>query len=332
MPLQRSMNGPVLGRFLAVALLVAGLGTPNPLAERHVSAAGCLLDGRPLEGDGVTEIIQDLLADRAEHYSLVLRGPAGASVGFQPDRVFYAASLYKLAVMYELFRQRDAGEVGFDEELLVTEEAAAEDLGTLEPLGIDVGDAVSVEHLLEFMITLSDNTSAVMLQQRLGSQNVDLTMQGLGLQSTSVMTPELPTTASDVALLLSAIAEGQGVSSEARQAMGGLLRRQTIRDGIPAGLPEEVAVGNKTGSWFDAAHDAAIVWAPFGTYILVALSDAPEEGATIADLSRLVYNWLTAACESQLGERQVYPTSLDVGAMGSFHRLLDAEPISERGG
>ncbi len=289
------MNAPVPGRHLAVALLLSGLWAYTAAAGRQ-AAADCLLGESQEHRRGLPERIQYLLDGRAEHFGLVLRGPARTIVGLQPDRVFYAASLYKLAVMYELFRQRDAGEVGLDEALVVSEEAAAEDLGTLELLGIGVGDGVRVERLLEFMITVSDNTSAVMLQRRLGGQSVDLTLQGLGLESTSVMTPELPTTASDVALLLSAIAEGQGVSSAARQEMAELLQRQTVRDGIPAGVPEEVTVGNKTGSWFDAAHDAAIVWAPFGTYVLVVLSDAPEESAAIADLSRLVYDWLAEVC------------------------------------
>lgn len=269
-----------------------------PAGRQDPTAVCSFADGRP-GGAGVPGVIQDLLGDRAEHYGLVLKGPAGVGVELQPDRIFYAASLYKLAVMYELFRQRDAGEVTFDEEMDVTEEDAAEDLGTLDLLGLGVGDAVSVERLLEFMITVSDNTSAVMLERRLGGQNVDLTMQGLGLLATSVMTPDLPTTAGNVALLLSAIAEGQGVSLVAREEMAGLLRRQTLRDWIPAGVPAEVAVGNKTGSWFNAAHDAAIVWAPFGTYVLAILSDVPEDSMMLTELSREVYQCLAPASGQQ---------------------------------
>ncbi len=68
-----------------------------------------------------------------------------------------------------------------------------------------------------------------------------------------------------------------------------LLRQQRVRDRIPAGLPADVAVGNKTGNWDTATHDVAIVYAPAGTYLLVVLSEYPHDGSVIAELSRQVY-------------------------------------------
>jgi beta-lactamase class A len=148
---------------------------------------------------------------------------------------------------------------------------------------------VTAGELVDLMVTASDNTASVVLRDALGRSAIDQSMQALGLRSTSVSSPDLPTSAADMALLLEAIATGRGVSATASAAMLQLLQLQWVRDRIPAGLPPDVPVGNKTGSWDNAAHDVAIIEAPSGTYLLVVLSDLPGDDATIVALSRRVY-------------------------------------------
>lgn len=63
---------------------------------------------------------------------------------------------------------------------------------------------------------------------------------------------------------------------------------------IPAELPEGVRVANKTGAIEGIQHDAAIVYAPFGTYYLILMSDGLADSkagiAELARLSRFVYD------------------------------------------
>jgi beta-lactamase class A len=73
-----------------------------------------------------------------------------------------------------------------------------------------------------------------------------------------------------------------------------ILVQQTFRKGIPAGVPESVPVGNKTGSITGMEHDAAIVFPPGRKpYILIVLTrgvKTSEKGENlISRLSRLVY-------------------------------------------
>lgn len=164
----------------------------------------------------------------------------------------------------------------------------AEDLGTFRG---DVGDAFRIYELLDLMITLSDNTSAIMLLRALNGATIDRTMRDLGLRDTSVSDWELPTTAHDMSRLMEAIASGRAVDANASVEMVELLLRQTWRSRIPAGLPEHVLVGNKTGDWYDAAHDVAVVFAPHGTYVIAVLSDGGGSDATIRELSRRVYEY-----------------------------------------
>ena len=66
-----------------------------------------------------------------------------------------------------------------------------------------------------------------------------------------------------------------------RPSASAILQAQAYRDGIPAGLPADVVVGNKTG-WIDAVnHDVALVRAPdlppIGLAVLCSAPGTPEE-------------------------------------------------------
>ncbi len=92
-----------------------------------------------------------------------------------------------------------------------------------------------------------------------------------------------------MALLMEAIVRGIGVDEAARAEMRDLLFHQHTRSGIPAGLPEDIPVGNKTGTWAGATHDIAFVEAPSGTYVLAILSDHDWDWDPIVRVSAAVY-------------------------------------------
>jgi beta-lactamase class A len=94
-----------------------------------------------------------------------------------------------------------------------------------------------------------------------------------------------------VALLLDGIAHGQAVDRESSEAMLRLLLSETIDNGLREGLPPGTLVAHKTGNWFNATHDAGIVFAPGITYMLVVLSDANHDTRVIEAVSKAVYEF-----------------------------------------
>ncbi len=297
---------PAIALLLAGVLLLEGASPaaadweevpsvppPHPGQEEGIAGTVAAL---PVPEPSLEAVIRDVLGSQAWCYGVVVKElQRGTGATLNPYRVFNTASLFELLVMHEAYRQRALGRLSFRELLTVTERYAAWDLGTLRGLSIRVGDRVSVGRLVEVMITHSDNTSAVMLGERLGWRSIDQGIRTLGLYTTSVNTPEPYTTAADMAALLEAIARGLAVSPEASAEMEALLLRQQIRDRIPRGVPDGVAVGNKTGNWADATHDVAIVYAPWGTYVLAVLSDRPWVNGLIVELSRRVYQYYDAS-------------------------------------
>ncbi|MCL5025185.1 MAG: serine hydrolase [Chloroflexi bacterium] len=233
--------------------------------------------------------VRERLGDDVGDYGIMVKRLSdGRGVAINPDRVFYAASLFKLEVLYSVFKQRALGMLDFGELLTITPFEASYDLETLP---WEVGSQVSVADLLEAMVTFSDNTSAIVLYDRVGWARVDSDMRELGLQDSSVLTEDLPTSARDMFVLMDAIASGEAVDRESSAEMIDLLSRQRINNRLPAMLPPETLVAHKTGEWDNATHDVGIVYAPSGPYVVALLSDKPWDISTEAELSALVYEY-----------------------------------------
>ncbi len=296
--------------FVALGVLIpapriAGAGEPAETAspEPVVLAPHVAPPVTSVRGPGSYELATDprmraaitgALGSDLPHYSIVVRRLGdGHGVAINADRQFYAASTFKLAVLYEVERRRSDGLIHGNDELQLTDADLAEDLGTISEVAVGADGRLPISKALEAMVTLSDNATAVALMHLVGASNIDETLMALGLQHTSVNTEALPTTAADMALLMEAIVEGKGMSDEAKAEMRELLLGQKTRTGIPAGLPASVRVGNKTGTWEGITHDVAFVEAPGGTYVIAVLSDRGWAWDPIARVSKAVYETFT---------------------------------------
>jgi beta-lactamase class A len=239
-------------------------------------------------------LIRDRLGADAPHYGVVIESLRdGRSVTMDADRVFYAASLFKLEVMYEVFHQREAGVLDFAEQYVASDYYSGFDLG---PHRIGRCERASIGDLLAAMMSVSDNVAAVMLQDRVGAGNVNDAMAAIGLQQTRLTEDgSLPATPNDVARLLRAIATGDAVSADASNAMADLMTKEELNDRIPAGLPAGTRVAHKTGNWDNATHDAALVYGTKGVYVIVLMSDTGFGGDAArveADIAKIAFDYL----------------------------------------
>ncbi len=158
------------------------------------------------------------------------------------------------------------------------------------------------------MITYSDNESWKYLARLLGGGSyssgmaaVTKTAQASGFGDTGQFYQGSHknynfTSVNDCGAYLRGILNGTIVSPEYSAKILSLLKQQQHTQKIPAGVPDTVETANKTGELDYIQGDAAIVYAPGGTYILVVIGDDLSDGygqvSKITDLSKTVYEFL----------------------------------------
>lgn len=104
--------------------------------------------------------------------------------GLNEHETMEAASIYKLAVMVEIFRQRELGVLTFDDPVVLADAYFNEGPDTYG--WGDVGAAATVESLLFAMITQSSNVASYALLDLAGTDNVNATMLDLGLSGVEI--------------------------------------------------------------------------------------------------------------------------------------------------
>lgn len=224
--------------------------------------------------DALTEGIAAVAADLPGRLGVFVRYPRdGLEAGYAADDLFPAASVIKISIMAEVYRQAAAALLSLDEPLPLRSEEVTGGAGMLQFLhaGLDL----TVADAVELMIALSDNTATNLLIRRVGRDAVNATMDDLGLYNTRTAgaigrreaPPELAgmsrTTPREMAALLTAIAEGRLVSAAASAAMRRTLEHQVYGDMLPRYLPVTAAatvrVAHKTGALSGVRCDAGII-------------------------------------------------------------------------
>ena len=227
------------------------------------------------------------------------------------DVVLPTASIIKLAVLYELFRQADAGRIPLDEGVALDRRHAVPG-GLLYELGTP---RLSPRDLAVAMIVQSDNTAANILIDRLEAGRITERMRELGLRDMQLRRRMLDidaarrgqenvATARDVALLLERLHEGRGLSPPSAAALLEILRKPK-ESPLRRGLPPAIATASKAGDLDGVRADAGIVYAPHRPYVIVVMTtfladdDAGEDA--IAGLSRVAFGYF-----SRLGAASEY--------------------------
>jgi beta-lactamase class A len=208
-----------------------------------------------------------------------------------PDDPFVAASLYKLGVMAEAYRQLAAGRLDPNATITLSATDVDDQYGGS---AYYAGTSLSLDDALDSMITRSDNGVALALVGRLGLNAVNDEFRALGMPNTR-LEDDAWTTPRDQLTFFRALARGEVVSATASRSMLELLARQQINDRIPKGLPSDAPwrVAHKTGNWESALGDSGIIDTPHGAFALSILADdvvsAQDADATFARIAALTY-------------------------------------------
>ncbi len=241
---------------------------------------------------------------------------SGQEYAFNAKSMMHAASTMKVPVMIEVFRQAEQGKLKLTDSILVKNTFASIVDGS--PYSLDLADdsdeaiykalghKQTIQQLVEAMITVSSNLATNLLIEIVGAQNVMRTLHELGIQNMLVLRGvedgkafqagmNNRTDAHSLMLVMAALATDRAASPASCRAMIDILKAQKFRENIPAGLPPEIIVANKTGSITAIDHDAAILYPPGrGPGVLVVLTRGITQHerahAAIAHIAREIYN------------------------------------------
>jgi len=173
-----------------------------------------------------------------------------------------------------------------------------------------IGKTMKFPELAYHMIVTSSNLATNVLLDAVGLERVQRTLQELGVEGVDLQRGvedqrayeagiNNRVTANGLVQVLRLIEEREAISQEACDHMLEILEQQEFRSGIPAGLPDDARVANKTGEISTVAHDTGLVYLPDRQpYALAILTSWPADRTdgrrdTLATISRLIYEQLT---------------------------------------
>jgi beta-lactamase class A len=111
----------------------------------------------------------------------------GAEAGYKADELFPMASVYKISIMVQVFREVDAGRLSLNDRIELGEPDRRLGSGLLTYM--TPGLKPTLHDLLMMMITVSDNEATDKLLSMVGAKNVTATMKALGIKDIRVDRP-----------------------------------------------------------------------------------------------------------------------------------------------
>lgn len=242
------------------------------------------------------QIVAKSLKGQEGTYAVVIKNlKTNESYELNQDKVFQAASLYKLWVMAETYRLIEQGKL--DPEKVLSSDVV--DLNNKFNIATDSAElaegtvSARVQDALTQMIEVSSNYSALLLASDINLSNVSRFLSDFEFSHSKITNPPV-TTAGDIADFYEKLYLGKLANKESTKQMLVLLKNQTLNDRIPKYLPDALDIGHKTGELDSFKHDAGIVYAPQGDYIIVIMSDTKDSASAAeqeALLSKAVYEY-----------------------------------------
>src|SRR5690349_4524371 len=116
----------------------------------------------------------------------------GQTINFRATEVFHPASLMKVPVMIEVFKQIDEGKFKLDDTFLVHKDFVSVASGKkfncdgykeMESL---VGKETTYRRVTELMIQISDNLATDLLVEKVGADHITQTVQRMGTKHTLI--------------------------------------------------------------------------------------------------------------------------------------------------
>lgn len=218
---------------------------------------------------GLSALMQNFAQTHPGAYGVSLIELSGQyrRASYNSDASFTTASTYKLFVAYSTLKRIESGAWHWTDQI-----QGGRDL----------------TKCFDDMIVVSDNDCAHSLLLKIGFSAITNEAREIGCTSTSFLGSDaIKSTPADLALILAELQTGQILKQQSsRDRWIDAMKRNIYRQGIPKGVAG-YTVANKVGFLDALLHDAGIVYAANGQYVLAIMTDG-SSWANIAELTRQI--------------------------------------------
>ena len=216
-------------------------------------------------------------------------------------RVFPAASLIKIPILMEFFRQVHEESLNPGERVELSPGQKVGGCGVLTLMA--PGLRPTLMDIAVLMITVSDNTATNVLIDRLGMKKINRFLKSQGLEKTCLhrrlmIKPNTKIqknfmTAGEIMTLLSRLYYREILPDGPTEKIIGIMSGQQHIEKLPRRLPRDLKIAHKPGEIGGVCHDAGIVFCPEHPYILCVFTEglktAPDGDEIIGGISHALY-------------------------------------------
>jgi beta-lactamase class A len=277
----------LLSVLISTSLFAQSTQATNPLRTRELLWQKFTTDVTKVQHDfdGVMGVT---IRDLSDNHELLINA----------DEIFPTASSIKISVLTELYRQSQTGQGARLSDLYtVRKEDIVPDSAIMENLTPGVSH-ITNRDLAGFVVAVSDNAATNVLIDHVGMENVNRTLDSLGLHQTRLRRKMMDldaakqgreniSTPREMTALLEMLYRGKVLNKESTDDFFKLL--STTKDSqIPRLIPEDIKIANKPGALAGVRNDNGIVFVKNRPFVIsVMTSYAHDERAAEQAISKI---------------------------------------------
>jgi beta-lactamase class A len=228
----------------------------------------------------------------------------GGTLNINPSEKYYPASLNKIPVLIAYLKAAEKDPEILGQKISLDESADGNANQEIMPKDyLKPGKAYTVEEALEKMIKYSDNNAFFLLADRIDIDILESTYKDLKISfPQEIDAPPDFMTAKDFSYFLRILYNATYLKKDFSEKALELLSDIDFKDGLVAGLPQNVLISHKfglqteekNGIRYRELHDCGIIYNPERPYLVCVMSKGSSNlekmEKTIQHISKLIYN------------------------------------------
>ncbi len=287
---------------------IAGLGSLGSVPGAFGATAKEKRDNK------LQKLVEERIAPfRGEAGAYVRHLSSGKAAMVREDELFPTASMIKVAIMLAIFDKIERGDLSYHQELKYTGEYTYQGMNDDILSRFQVGQTIRLSKLIMLMITISDNSASIWLQQLAGGGGrINEVLESYGFQAYRMNSRTTgredayaqygwgQTSPREICRMLTLIREGKAVSPAASEEMYRVLTRIYWSGEALSSIPPYVQTASKQGAVNRSRSEVVLVNAPHGDYVFSVISRNQQDESwgndnegfvLLRDLSRIFWDY-----------------------------------------